>query len=300
MMKNINSEHVALIKAEIGESAKYVESAEDSANTQWLRVHLPEENKDIKLVPKGETVDYQRLSKKLQRVSDMTSDDGFTDVVKFINDNYFIFKDLLPNYIKETDNYYCFEWLGDDWEVPTREDFLNTNTYSNKLNKIANNVLPSLTTNNGSKVITDFTKRVFTRFNKLYRDTANGPLPANTQNLYGPILEVSELNRLCISPSNITIYDFVVKRDVWGEVTDWKYVDIKNLSYTFPRYYMTVDEKTRYPCDNPGMQHAVNDDHIGHDILNNSELVKLYASDGFKTYISDGVEWHAGDILNDL
>lgn len=298
-MKNINSDHIALIKAEIGESAKYVESAEDSANTQWLRVYLPEEDKHIKLVPKGASIDYLRLSEKLHRVNNITSDDGFVNVIEHIAGNFNEFKDFLPTYLKETDNYYCFEWLGDGWETPTKEDFLNTSKYSNKQHKIANIIALSLPDSDDIKV-TKFATSVFTRFNKLYRDTTKCPLPTNTQDLYGPIIEVNELNRLCISPTNITIYDFVVKRDTWGEITDWRYVDIKNLSYTFPRYYMTVDEKTRYPCDNPGMQHIVNDDHIGHDILNNEELVKLYTDSGFKTYISDGVEWHAGDILNDL
>ena len=302
MMKNINSAHIAQVKSELGDSAKFIDSARDHwadiPNTTWLRVYLPDEDRYIKMISKEPSADEQQQTENLQHINLSAGDNKFHDVMEYIIDHQLEFKDLLPAYIKQTTNFYCFEWLGGEWETPTRHDFMNTDVYNNKISEIAN--LVNGASSEGELKLTDFTKQVFTRFNKLYRDTTVGKLPSESVDIYGQIPDIAELNRLCIAPTNINLYDFVVRRDAWGRIIDWKYVDIKNLDYTFPRYFMTIDEKCKYPCDNPAMQHNVNDNYIGHDVLNNSELIELYATGGFKTYISDGVEWHAGDILNDL
>lgn len=113
-------------------------------------------------------------------------------------------------------------------------------------------------------------------FEKLYE-----PIPDNMLNFITTLSnntpKSKELNYITITPSNLWVKDFIVKRDKNSKVLDWKFVDIDNLDILPPRYVYNLDETGKYPIDYIDPNFIKSDDYKrgGHDVMTFNEMNRL-------------------------
>jgi len=195
---------------------------------------------------------------------------------------------FLPKLHYEIKNYLFFDYYI-DYSPPEASDFIDTPIASlSRILGIPNKI------NNKNLNPTILFNEVANSFKKIYlEEKVHEPMPKYIEEIYASVFNfktnLKKLNYLTISPSNIALSDFVVKRDKNNNILDWKYVDMGNFSIQPPRYIFNLDEKGDYPIDYRDLKIRKG----GDDAITFAQLIKL--TDSFENcdaiYCFDK-KWH--------
>lgn len=159
--------------------------------------------------------------------------------------------DFLPKFVLETDNYIGVEWYPEnEWTIPNPIDFINVNIRE---------LYDYLNLSNYNPQATAFLKSVISSFHNLYVNeqfdiTLNELLktvdkwPMTSQLDYmDELYDLPLINYVTWVPDNIEINNFVVKRDVNGNIVDWKYTGVTRWMQGAPKYVFSISsEKLRH------------------------------------------------------
>ena len=208
---------------------------------KWHIIYLAKSKLYVKMIPKHElfhTLNFDNL-----------------DCEAILNNFYKTNKyQFLPEYLFETNSFLCFKYYK-DYTPLLISDVINVNFL--KISSLLNiNLTPK------SLELTPFFKNIIFNFRTLYKnEKLQNDIPLHIKELLNFKSHSSFLNYLCITPSNITLQDFSVKRNSDGEIIDWKYTDIDNWDILFPNYIFDIEdggddtaihlEKINSMCDKP-------------------------------------------------
>lgn len=183
---------------------------------------------------------------------------------------------FLPELHYETKNYLFFDYYI-DYSLPKASDFIDISKVS--LYKILN--IPNENADNNFKPTVLFNE-IINSFEKIYlNEKIYDPIPEDIKKMYALIFNNNtnnnKLNYLTITPSNISLKDFVVKRNENGEILDWKYIDMENLHIQPPKYIYNLNENDKYPINyiDPNFTKSDAYKRGGHDAVNNEQVLHL-------------------------
>lgn len=213
------------------------------------------------------------LYKTLTNTEDGTSGIVYDFLIPFFRKNY----TFLPKLHYETEEHLFFEYYI-DYSVPKANDFIDSPVL--RLNKIFN--IPYKEKNLKPTILF---KEIVNDFKNMYiKEKVYDPIPADIGKILDSKLNfkanASKLNYLTVTPSNISLLDFVVKRDKYNNIIDWKFVDMEDFTIQPPRYIFNLDNRGYYPYDytNPDFKYSEEYKIGGDDYINYEQIRDLYAN----------------------
>jgi hypothetical protein len=192
------------------------------SNKKWRIIYLNESKIYAKLIHKSALFDTYKFD------SDIDCKKILTNFYK--SNNY----SFVPEFLFETENYFCFKYYN-DYTPLLLNDVINTNIL--KIQEILGVKLDQ------SKLeTTSFFKNIISSFNTLYKnEIILSNVPESIRSDFNFTSTSSFLNYVCITPSNIALQDFLVRRNNEGEIIDWKYVHIDNWDIFIPNYIINLN-----------------------------------------------------------
>jgi hypothetical protein len=200
---------------------------------------------------------------------------------------------FLPELQYETENHLFFEYCI-DYNVPKANDFIDSPI--SRLNNFFN--IPYKEKNLKPTILF---KEIVNDFKNMYiKEKIYDPIPADMGKILATKLNfkanTSKLNYLTITPSNISLRDFVVKRDKCNNIIDWKFVDMENFKILPPRYIFNLHDKGYYPIDFTDPDYYKSDawKRGGHDVINYEQVLPILDNNDI-VYCFDK-KWHTYNI----
>jgi hypothetical protein len=194
----------------------------------------PLPNKKTRVIYLSESKVYAKLIHKSALFDTYNFNDDI-DCKKILTDFYKANKySFLPEFLFETKNYFCFRYYN-EYTPLLLDDVIDTNFL--KIQDVLGLKLKQ------SKLETmPFFNKIISSFNNLYKnEIILTCVPESTRNFFNFKSTSSFLNYVCITPSNIALQDFYVKRDADNKIIDWKYTNIDNWDILIPNYIVNLN-----------------------------------------------------------